>query len=172
MNTQNTFSFEWLSPLGISVLLFLIFGLMNVLVGVLTPFFVRPDRLVTGNTLFTSERADTILFGGSPSELITQNKPLGLLRLLLVFWLAGLLLGFGLFQLAVAWFGLRQGQGWALWSLTVADLSMVPFWWLILARYAQVGAMPGFGGLPPMVTYLVVIPIAALLGWIGLRAGA
>ncbi len=168
--TNSPFEFRWLSPLGISVILFLLFGVMNVLVGVLIPFFVRPDRL-TSNILFTSARTDTALFGASPKDLINQDRNLGLLRLLLNTWIAGLMLGFGLLQIAIAWFGLRTGQAWVLWSLTIADLSMVPFWWLILARYAQAGAMPGPGELPPMIVYLVVIPVAALLGWIGLRAG-
>ncbi len=168
MNAQSAIEFRWLSPLGVSVVLFLLFGLMNVVVGILAPFFVRPDRL-TSSILFTATRPDTALFGATPEALIAQDRPLGMLRYLLLVWMGGLILGFGLLQLAIAWFGLRNGQTWALWSLTIADLSMVPFWWLILARYAQAGAMPGIGDLPPIVTYLLVIPIAALLGWIGLR---
>jgi hypothetical protein len=168
MNTQSIFEFKWLSPLGISVILFLLYGAMHVVVGILVPFFVRPDRLTT-NTLLTSERADTALLGASPEALIAQDRPLGMLRHLMNLWIAGLMLGLGSLQLVIAWFGLRAGQGWALWSLTAADLSMVPFWWLILARYGQAGAVPGPGELPPMVTYLVLIPIAALLGWVGLR---
>ena len=168
MNTSQPLDFRWISPLGISLILFLLFGLMNVLVGVLVPVFVKPDRL-TSNILFTSTRPDTALFGASPEVLIAQDRPLGLLRLLLLDWMGGLMVGFGVLQLALAWFGLRAGQSWALWTLTVADLSMVPFWGLILAQYSRVGAMPVLGELPPVVTYLLVIPIAALLGWIGLR---
>ncbi|HLC02734.1 MAG TPA: hypothetical protein VJK02_06835 [Anaerolineales bacterium] len=166
-----SFEFRWLSLLGIATILFLLFGLMNVVVGVLTPFFIRPDRLVTSNSLLMSERTDTVLFGGSPSELVAQKKSLGLLRLLLLYWLAGLLLSFGLFQLAVTWFGLRQGQAWALWALTVSDLAMLPYWFLILNSYARGGATPGIGDVPPLLLYLAVIPIAAVIGWLGLRGG-
>ena len=169
MNTTSPLDFQWMSLLGFSTILFLLFGLMNVLVGVLTPFFVRPDRL-TQNALLMSERTDTVLFGGPPSELLTQNKSLGLLRRLLVYWLAGLLLSFGLFQLALTWFGLRQGQAWALWTLTAADLAMLPYWYMILNTYAHAGVAPGIGEMPPFLPYLGVIPIAAVLGWIGLRA--
>ncbi len=167
--TNGSFQFQWVSPLGVSVILFLLFGLMNVVIGVLIPFFIRPDRLVTSNILLMSERTDTVLFGGSPSELITQNKTLGLLRLLLDYWLAGLLLSFGLFQVAVTWFGLREGQAWALWILTVSDLAMLPYWYLILNTYARAGAVPGPGDVPPFLLYLAVIPVAAVLGWLGMR---
>lgn len=138
-----SFEFRWLSLLGIATILFLLFGLLNVLIGVLTPFLIRPDRLVTSNILFMSERTDTVLFGGSPSELVALNKPLGLLRQLLLFWLAGLFLGFGLVHLALTWFGLRQGQAWALWTLTVSDLAMLPYWFLILNTYARGGCDTG-----------------------------
>ena len=168
MNANSISEFRWVSPLGISVILFLLYGVMNVLIGILIPVFVRPDRL-TSNDLLTSARTDTALFGTSPEVLIAQDRPLGMMRLLLTTWVAGLMLGFGVLQLVMAWVGLRAGQSWALWTLTAADLSMVPFWGLILSRYAQAGAMPGPGELPPMVTYLVLIPIAALLGWIGLK---
>ena len=168
MSVSQISNFRWLSPLGISVILFLLLALFDVISGALTPFFVRPDRM-SSNILLTSERTDTALFGVSPEALIAQDRPLGTLRWLLNIWIGGLMLGFGLLQITIAWFGLRAGQTWALWSLTIADLSMVPFWWLILARYSQAGAIPGLGELPPMVTYLLVIPIAALLGWIGLR---
>jgi hypothetical protein len=115
-----------------------------------------------------STRTDIALFGASPEALIAQDRPLGMLRYLLLVWIGGLMLGIGLLHLALAWFSLRAGQSWALWTLTVADLSMVPFWWLILSRHAQAGVMPTLGELPPMVTYLLLIPVAALLGWIGL----
>ena len=160
--------FRWGSTLGISVVLFLAFGALNVLIGVLIPVFVRPDRL-TSNILFTSTRPDTALFGASPEMLMAQDRPLGMLRYVMTLWLGGLFVGFGVLQVAGAWFGLRAGHTWALWSLTVADLAIAPFWGIILARYAQAGVVPNFGELPPLVTYLVLIPVAALLGWIGLR---
>lgn len=162
------FQFRWLSPLGIAVIIFLLYGVMNAVSGALTPFFVRPDRLFA-NTILTSERTDTALFGASPQDLIAQNKPLGLLHQLTSIWLGGLMLGLGLFQLAVTWFGLRQGQVWALWTLTVSDLALAPFWVPILNAYARVGAMPGIGEMPPFIPFLIAIPIAAVLGWIGLR---
>lgn len=165
---NDVFEFRWTSALGISVALFVGYGLINVLVGVLIPVLVRPDRL-SDNTLFTSGRPDTALFGASPEALMAQDRPLGMLRYVMILWLAGVFVALGVLQIAGAWFGLRTGQAWALWSLTLADLSIVPFWAMILSRYAQVGAVPRLGETPPLVTYLALIPIAALLGWIGLR---
>jgi hypothetical protein len=77
--------------------------------------------------------------------------------------------GFGIFQIVVAWVGLRHGQTWALWTLTATDLSILPYLWLFLAKYAGAGASLGIGDMPPYFLVLVIIPIALVLGWFGLR---
>jgi len=79
MNTQSTFDFRWLSPLGISVILFLGYGALNVLVDVVIPWLSR--------------------------RLGTRGLPQHQVDMLTMLWLA-----FGIFQLGVVWFGLRDGQ--------------------------------------------------------------
>ena|SRR3990172_3122160 len=170
MNANPISEFRWFSSLGISVILFLVLGLFNVLIGILTPVFVRrPDRRLTSNILLTSKRPDTALLGESPQDLHDRNPAVRVVRFILVNWMAAYMLSFGVLQMALTWFGLRAGQTWALWTLTVADLAMVPAIWLSLRPYAGVGAIPGFGEMPPFITIMILIPIAALLGWIGLR---
>ena len=168
MTANMQFEFRWLSPLGISVVLFLLLGLFHILIGVLTPVFVRADRL-TSDILLTSTRTDTALFGASPQDLVAKDRALGLLRQVALYWFAAYMVGLGILQLSLSWFGLRAGQSWALWSLTLSGLSMVPAIGMSLVPYARVGAMPGIGEMPPFIMALVLIPIAAVLGWIGLR---
>ncbi|HKY84932.1 MAG TPA: hypothetical protein VJ160_08925 [Anaerolineales bacterium] len=168
MTAQPLTDFRWLSPLGISVVLFLLLGAFHILIGILTPVFVRADR-ITSNILLTSTRPDTALLGASPEDLIAKDRPLGLVRVVTVNWLAGYMIGFGILQVMVSWVGLRAGQSWALWSLTAAGFAMVPAIWMSLRPFAQAGTMPGLGEMPPFITFLVVVPIAAVLGWIGLR---
>ncbi len=168
MTTTQISDFRWLSALGISVILFLILGVFNAVIGILTPFFVRSDRL-TSNSLLTSTRTDTALFGASPEDLVAKDSPLGLVRFVTVNWFAAYMLGVGILQVALSWFGLRSGQSWALWSLTLAGLAMVPGIWISIGPYARAGAVPGIGEMPPFITILVLVPIAAVLGWIGLR---
>src|SRR5690242_14867248 len=98
METQSVSEFTWLSPLGISVALFLGYGFLNTLVGVVIPFLSRR----TGTAGFTTQ----------PS-----------LDLMNMLWLA-----FGLFQLGLAWFGLRVAQTWAFWFLLAADAAQLVGW--------------------------------------------
>lgn len=90
--------FHWLSPLGISVILFLIYGGLNVLVGLVIPFLSRK----TGTAGFSTRPA---------------------LDLTCMMWLA-----FGIFHVGVAWFALRDGQWWALWVVALACLAQLAGW--------------------------------------------
>ena len=68
----------------------------------------------------------------------------------------------GIFQLAVVWFGLRQGQAWAFWVIVAADIAHLVGW---IAYGVQ-----SRDSYAPLFSYdaIFLIP-AALLGWIGLR---
>ncbi len=58
---------------------------------------------------------------------------------------------------------------WALWTLTVGDLAILPYWVLIFQPYLRAGTPLGLQDVPPLFLYLAVIVVAAILGWFGLR---
>lgn len=167
MNTQPTFDFQWLSPLGISVVLFLLYGLVYILIGVLTPLLL--NRGIGPTILIVSPRTDSIVFGRSPAELLRDDPALFQLRTILLRIIGGLLFAAGCFHLALTWFGLRQGQPWALAALTVGGLAVLPYWYLALRPYFQPGVNLTLGDTPPFmwVPAALLLP-AVVLGWIGL----
>jgi hypothetical protein len=168
MNMQPPVEFHWLSPLGISVVLFTLIGLLYVLIGVLAPVFVRSGT-VTSGILIVSERTDTLVFGQNPQELLRNNPNLGKSRAILMHMLAGMCAALGVCYLAVVWFGLRAGQGWALAVLAVAGVAVLPFWVIALRPYLQPSVNLTLGDVPPFmwVPALLWLP-AVLLGRIGL----
>jgi hypothetical protein len=170
MNTQPNFDFQWLSSLGVSVILFSLFGLLSLVVGLMIPFLFRKIDDLPAGILFFSQRTDSELLGRPTSDLIQEDSALAKLRFLYTYWLAGLCVAFGIFQLALTWFGLRNGQAWALWTLTLADLALLPYYVRTLRVYTGRGISLRLGDLPPLYSLLVLIPIAAVLGWFGLRA--
>ena len=160
--------FKWLSPLGISVALFLAIGALWVVIGALTvPFH---NRSIGAETIFVSRATDASFFGGSPSELLATDPALSKLRTLLLTVIAGFLLMAGSFVLMVAWFGLSQGQTWALAALSVGAVFALLFWALALIPYFRAGITVTIGDLPPFmwIPALLILP-AILLGWFGLR---
>ena len=103
MSGQTSFEFHWLSSLGISVALFLGYGALNAIVGVVIPFLHRKSH--------------------------NPQPAVHIVDLGCALWLA-----FGIFQLGVVWFGLRQGQAWALWTVASADLAQLIGWGLYAVR--------------------------------------
>jgi len=170
MPTQTPLDFHWFSPLGISVVLFLLHGAIYILVGGLAPFllntYTKPDQ----QYLIISNRTDSIVFGRAPSELLSDDPALARLRTILLTIMSGLLFVAGFFLIAITWFGLRQGQTWALAALAIGGMVVLPYWFLALRPYFQPGVNLTLADMPPFmwVPAIVLLP-AVVLGWIGLR---
>ena len=167
MNIQPVFEFRWLSPLGIGVALFLFYGTFYIFIGALTP--VMADTEMGRQVTVSSPEKDNALLGGRTPDLLKANPALAKVRAMLLNMVGGLLVAAGILVLAVAWFGLRQGQTWALAALGLAGVSVFPFWWFVFRPFAEAGISVGFD-LPPfmLIPGLLLVP-AVVLGSIGLR---
>ena len=171
---QSDGAFTWASPLGISVLLFLVYGAIYLLAGVVAGVVISgalgPD--VGNRALFNTPAYDKAAFGleREPAEILSGDRVLAGLRRLLLLVVLGLLTAAGTLVIAVAWFGLRERQTWALIALTVAGLAVIPFWWLALLPYVRAGIPLTPLSVPPFIgfTSALLVP-AAILGWLGLR---
>jgi hypothetical protein len=152
---------------GVSRALFSISGVLWLVIGVLAGVLV--DRGVGPPMVFISERTDTALFGGPPEEILDSVPELRTFRLIVVRGaLAGFLVASGLLTAAVAWFGLREGQTWALGLLTVVGVAVLPYWWMALVPYREAGISLTLGDIPPfMWVPAILMPVAGALGWIG-----
>jgi len=167
MTTPTALDFRWLSPLGISVVLFLIYGAFYVFIGALTPIMQNTD--IGRQATISSPEKDSALLGGQLPGLLQASPALAKMRTMLLNTIGGLLVAAGLLVLAVTWFGLRQRQTWALATLGLAGVAVFPFWWLVFRPFAEAGISVGLD-LPPfmLVPSMLLMP-AVVLGWIGLR---
>jgi hypothetical protein len=157
----------WGSPLGLSTILFALYGLVYVVIGALTPLL--HDRGMGPTMLFISPRADTELFGAAPIELL-RDPVLSRLRSLLITALGGMLVAAGILVLATTLFALREGERWAVVALALAGVAVLPFWLLVFRPYLAADVPLALGDLPPFmwVPAALLVP-AAVLGWIGTR---
>lgn len=155
------------SPRGVAVALFLVGGAVHLVIGILTPVFA--DSEVGRRILFLSTRTDALLFGGDPSSMLAADPVLARLRITLLLALGAVLMALGVAEVALAWFGVRTGQTWALWALTIGGLAVLPFWLVILRPYIAAGPV-GLGDLPPFMWIPAVTFVPAIvLAWIGER---
>ncbi len=173
MNSQSTFMFRWLSPLGIAATIFLIHGLM-VIAAALAAFWLyrRPGgtKCYAGRGgLILSGRADSAFLGRPVSEVIQENKILTTVQDLVMKIWAGWWLSFGIFEVALVWFGVRQGLAWAFWTVVFSNLVVLAGFASVAREFIRHGVRLGFD-LPPVALYAMIgTPIGALLGWMGLR---
>lgn len=159
-------SFRWVSPLGASVAMFLVIGILWLLIGALT-VPLHDSRLGTGG-IFISHRTDTAFFGVDASDLLAGDPNLRKLRTLLLTVIAGFLLLSGSLFVSLAWFGLKAGLAWALPALSIGGLLAIGLWALALLPYFRAGPVT-LGDLPPFmwIPTALIVP-ATVLGWIGL----
>lgn len=161
--------FRWASPLGAGVALFLGWGAINVVIGLLAPIVGRGPVLVA-DFLVLSPRTDAAMFGGDPNALVREFPPLLALQRVLIAWLGATLAAFGLLIIAVTWFGLRSGEPWALPVLAACWLLVLAGFAALFKRYVDAGVSLSLSDLPPLFHYpaFLVTP-AIVLSWIGVR---
>lgn len=159
-----------MSALGIGVALFLGWGVFNVFIGVVATIITGASSGLVSNILVLSPRTDAAMFGGDPRDLVRDFPALFALQRVLLTWLSALLVAFGLLVIAVAWFGLRNGESWALAVLSACWLVVLAGFALLFKRYIDAGVSLSLGDLPPLFHYPVfLVTPAILLCWIGLR---
>ena len=166
---MDTEAFQWMSRLGASVALFIVYGGFYVLIGVIGPIsliFGDDDRII-----FMGPAAAEARFGEQPSDLLAKTPHLREVRDTMLLALSSLMFVIGVLVVGITWFGLRNGQQWALHVLVGAALVPLGHYVLILIPYfraATVGSV--VMSIPPFITIPVLIALPALfLGWTGLR---
>lgn len=175
MSTPLEFGFRWLSPLGASAVLFLAWGVLLLFVGVLGPILVARYGPGSSNPsmmdyFFFSVRADTVYFAGAPLDLVKETPAIARLHTLMASHMSGLFIAFAVCQIGLAWFGLRQGHTWALWVLAIGGLAFIVHYWAVQVIPVYRVVPLRLSDLHPYALYpTLFVPIATLLGWIGLR---
>src|SRR6266496_3368567 len=117
MPSPTSGNFKWKSWLGVSVILFLLYGAFNVLAAIGVPSSLHGHGAGAMGGLIVSTNADTKVLGQPLMTLFTSNPKLSDYLVAFMDTMCMMMMAFGLLQLAVAWYGLRTGQSWALWAL-------------------------------------------------------
>ena len=171
MSTQMTsaFRFRWRSWLGLAVALFLLYGALNFFGALFVPLSLHLNGPgAAGGVLVLSPTADAALLGRSLAELGQREPALGAYLVAFMDTMCAQMMSFAIVHLGVAWFALRRGERWALWTLLIGDLVILPYYAAVIQTFARFGVPPGD------VSYLggvVIVLVATALGWLGLRRG-
>jgi hypothetical protein len=157
-----------MSPvLTASAILFGLSAFLRLGVGLFVPFAIRSaGSSHPGPPGLFHPRADAALFGSEP--IAERNAPrIRVLGIMLWDWLGGTLVSAGILELAVVWFGLVRGEGWAYLTLIFANLALAPYYGLVVGRYVRADARLRILDIPPLIWVpAILVPIAIVLGLI------
>ena len=161
--------FRLRSWLGASVVLFLLYGLVNVLAATFVPLSLHFRGAGAIGALVLSPQADEAFLARSLEALGRSDPRLGSYLVLFMDTMCAQMMAFAIFQLAVVWFALRRGQRWALWATVTADLAIVPYNVAIFATYASAGVPLTIDAVGFTVFLAALVLAPAFLGWLALR---
>ena len=171
MNVRLVPEIRTINPLSVSVGLFLLISLCYLIFGVLTPIFDRRFGvgLVERFGFVFSPRSDEVAFGKTTIEVIREQPVAVAIYTVVYYMLAGFYMAVFILHTTLIWFGLRQGQPWALWSLIIADLT-IPIYFFLAVQYFSKNVAPlTLGDLPPYILLpLAILPFAAGFGLFGI----
>src|SRR6266508_1042464 len=120
----NLLSFRWRSRLGLAVVLFLLYWIINVLAAVFVHLSLHINGAGgAGGALVIDPEADAMLVGRTLADLDRADLRLGAFLVSFMDTRCAYMMAFAIVHLGVTWFALRQGRAWALWVLLVGDLA-------------------------------------------------
>jgi hypothetical protein len=155
--------------LDLSWRLLLVFGCFNILFAILVP--VLSHILFPRSFVFLSE--DQQFSGVQWSDILQLDQRLGLWILLLMDTGRGMMLGFGILVVYLAWKVVRVGEKWGLNTVFLSGLLSGVYSWTPTILYFRQGLYNGTSGvsLGIWTTLLLYAPwtLGLAFGWIGMK---
>ena len=161
--------FRWRSLLGVSVGLFLLFGiLVNIVPALLVPLSLHLNGPAGAGWLVVSNQVDATLIGRSLADVEKHEPRLGAFFVSFMDTVCAYMLSFGIVSVTIAWVALRRGYWWAFWTLVVSSLVVLPYYALIAVTYASFGVSLNdfYSSFSPVVLLAAAVTAP---GWWGLR---
>jgi hypothetical protein len=122
--------FRWRSLLGVSVTLFLAWGLLNAALAVYVPYTLHTGGPSALGGLVLSAEADEALLGRTFTSIDAADPRLAAYLVAFMDTMCAQMMGVAIAYIGIVWFGVRRGQSWALgvaaFSAVMAFVYYVP----------------------------------------------
>lgn len=161
--------FRWRSLLGMSVGLFLAWGLLNAAVAIYVPYTLHTGGIAALGGLALTADADEALLGRTLTSIEAQDPRLAAYLVAFMDTMCAQMMGFAIAYIGIVWFGLRHGHKWALAVAAVSGVVAFVYYPPIINLYARLSvttdSFAWFLAVPA-----VALALATVLGSIGFRS--
>jgi hypothetical protein len=140
---QESVPFRWRSQLGLSVGLFLAWGMLNAALAIYVPYALHTGGVTALGGLVLTPEADEALLGKTFSEINAQDPRLAAYFVAFMDTMCAQMMGFAVAYTSVVWFGLRRGHRWGLWIAALAGVVAFAYYLPIGGLYARYAAPTG-----------------------------
>lgn len=159
--------FRWRSLLGMSVGLFLAWGVLNAALAVYVPYTLHIGGVSAIGGLVLSAETDEALLGRTFASIDAQDPRLAAYLVAFMDTMCAQMMGFAIAYIGIVWFGLRRAHGWALGLAAISGVVAFVYYVPIFGLYARLSVETG--GFSWLLTVpVIVLGSATVLGWIGL----
>jgi hypothetical protein len=130
-------------------------------------------RVPGSPSLFLSAEIEAPMLGRPTAEPMAVSPGLARILGIVMDAFLGMMLGFAILLAAIAWFGIRDVQAWALWAAAIGNAAMLAVYWLVAILPFMRGAKVGYRQLwhPYALIPTILVPIGTVLGLIALAGG-
>ena len=144
MPDHATYQPRWRSVLGVTVVLFLLWGAQNAFLALFVPFSLhRGGAGAVGGALVLSPEADALLLGRSLTEIARDDPRLNGYLVTFMDTMCAQMMAYAIVHLGVTWFGLRRAQAWALWFAGAGALASSVYFIPIVLEFNRLGVDTG-----------------------------
>lgn len=161
--------FRWGSMFGISAIVLLVYGALNILFATFVPLLLHFGGIAGAPGLVMSAMADAALLGRSLADVQKSDPRLATYLVTFMDTMCMMMMGLGLAQVGLAWFGMRRVIPWTFWTLVVTNLAFVPYAIAITSTFSSFGVSMNLGDLFFFVVFPLPLIPAIVLGWMGLQ---
>jgi hypothetical protein len=153
--------------------MFISFGAIYALVGTVGTVIYFSGAVRLTKQFFLGETIDPLLLRKSPRAILNESPQIARYIELAMIGMWSFSAGMGVLQLGVAYFGLRSGQPWALWTSGISTLLMLSIYWstiiIPVVIRLRVSYWRAFFLHPYAFVPTILFPVAMILGWMALR---
>lgn len=156
---------RWKSISGVGLAFLLVYGALNVVSAIVVPIALeaRAGQGLGDGAVIIGRGPEEYMIGTTYAQLHREKPKLDKLLVDSMLAMCAQMMAMAVAFLGIAWFAGRRGARWAPWVLLVSGVVWVPYYFVIAADFARLGATGTFMGAVMVAIFAIPAVVGAIL---------